>query len=90
MPISRVRSLTLTSIMFIITMPPTTSAIIAIAPATAPNQCVTVEKKPTSVLLMSSSNESGCPGASCRFDRISTRTSSPAACSAGPADPALI
>jgi hypothetical protein len=89
MPISRVRSVTLTSMMFIITMPPTTSEISAIVPATAPKYLVIVLKKPTSVLLVSSSKESGAPGASCRRERTSTRTSSAEFSSTGPAEPAF-
>ena len=40
MPISRVRSVTLTSMMFMMTIPPTTSEISAMAPATSPNEFV--------------------------------------------------
>ncbi len=65
-PISRVRSVTLTSMMFMITMPPTTSEMSATPPATAPNDLVIVLKNPTRVLFVSSSNESSAPGASCR------------------------
>ena len=40
MPISRVRSVTVTSMMFITPMPPTTSEMAAMAPSSSVNVCV--------------------------------------------------
>ena len=53
-PISRVRSVTLTSMMFMMTMPPTTSEIAAIATATASKPAESGFHSPTSVSLVSS------------------------------------
>ena len=90
MPISRVRSVTQTSMMFMMTMPPTTSEMSAMAPATAPKELgdggEEADEGVVGVELEGVGLHRGRRGGAAR---ISTRTSSAAASSTGPAEPAL-
>ena len=79
-PISRVRSVTETSMMFMITMPPTTSEIEANPNTIIVNSeliCFQISRK---VSLVSSWKLSSASGASCRLARMITRVWS-SACS---------
>ena len=69
--------------MFIITTPPTTSEIAAIAIATPPMLAIICCSSPASVSLVSSVKLSGSPGRSCRSPRTIIRAWSLAASIAG-------
>jgi len=75
-PISRVRSVTDTSMMFMMTTPPTTSEMDAMPRMTAPNIPVIWLKSPIKVSLVRMAKESSAPGTSWRRARISARISS--------------
>ncbi len=62
-PISRVRSVTETSMMFMMTMPPTTSETPAMAATTAPKSLRIFPKRFWKVVLVSMTKVSGIPGA---------------------------
>ena len=74
MPISRVRSVTETSMMFMITMPPTINEIEAIATVTTKKFWLMLDHKLMNVSFVSISKLSGVPGPSCRRVRRITRT----------------
>ena len=68
-----VRSVTLTSMMFMMTTPPTTSAMEARPSTTDANSELICFQMSRNVSLVSTSKSSGVPGASWRRVRISTR-----------------
>ncbi len=84
-PISRVRSVTLTSMMFMITMPPTTSEMPAMATATSSNELEICDHSDIRLSLVSVVKLSSAPGWSCRRPRMISRTSSMARSMFGPA-----
>src|SRR5579883_1045333 len=88
-PISRVRSVTLTSMMFIMTIPPTISEMEAIPITTKKNVWLMLVHSPTNVAFVSREKLSSAPGASCLRERRIARASSEARSSAGPTSPAF-
>ena len=76
MPISRVRSVTDTSMMFMITMPPTTSETAAIPIVAMKNVLLNPDQMLSRLALVSISKLSSSPTRSCRWARNATRASS--------------
>ena len=64
MPISRVRSVTAMSMMFMITMPPTTTPIATTAGITEKSTAVRLFQKATSASAVSTEKSFSCPGRS--------------------------
>src|SRR5581483_738390 len=76
MPISRVRSVTDTSMMFMMTIPPTMREIPAMAIMAAKNLLLRSDHSVRKLALVSAAKLSGCPGRSCRRERMMTRAPS--------------
>ncbi len=84
MPISRVRSVTLTSMMFMMTMPPTSSEMEASATATTKKLPLKFDHRERKLWLVSMTKLSGAPGVSWRRLRTTARTWSMAASMGAP------
>src|SRR5437870_13245526 len=88
-PTSRVRSVTETSMIFMMTMPPTTSEIAAIPIMATKNVPLRLDQMPSRLALVSMSKLSPASGGSWRRARSTARASSMAASSEGPTPAAL-